>query len=134
MEYLLPFVAWREGLRNGKLLGLKCKDCGGITCPPRKVCSECASENLEIIELDKKGKLITFTVCYVVPTGFQGPYVVAMADLDQGGRVMGKVIDIDPARAGMELIGKAVNIGFEELPGDFMTGQDTRLALTFKLC
>jgi uncharacterized OB-fold protein len=133
VEYKLTFAAWREGLRNGKLLGLKCKDCGAFTCPPRMVCAECRGANLDIVELSGKGIIKSFTVCYAVPTGFSGPYVVAVADIEEGPRVMGNVQEVDPARVGMELIGKNVTIGFKELPGDYMTGQDTRLALTFKL-
>jgi uncharacterized OB-fold protein len=133
MEYKLTFVAWREGMRAGKLLGLKCKDCGAITCPPRKVCSECTSENLDIIEVKGTGKITTFTVCYTVPSGFEGPYVVAIADLDEGGRVMGNVLDVDPTKVGMELIGKKVTVGYKEIPADYMSGQDTRLAMTLKI-
>ena len=133
MEYKLIFTAWREGARAGKLLGLRCQDCGTVTCPPLKVCSACGSENLNIIELSKKGEIKSFTVCHTVPTGFEGPYVVAIADLEEGGRVMGDVLDIDPVQAGMELMGKKVQVGFKEIPGDYMTGQDTRLALTLKI-
>ena len=133
MEYKLTFAAWREGLRNGKLLGLKCKECGAYTCPPRMVCAECGGTNLDIVELNKKGEIKSFTVCIGVPAGFTGPYVVAVADLEEGPRVMGNVLDVDPAKVGMELIGKKVTIDFKELPGDYMTGQDTRLALTFRL-
>lgn len=133
MEYRPTFVAWREGFRAGKLLGLKCRDCEAITCPPRKVCAECGGENHDIIEIQGRGQIISFTVCYTVPTGFEGTYVVAIADLEGGGRVMGNVLDVDPTKTGMEIIGKKVNIGFKEIPGDYMTGQDTRLALTFRL-
>jgi len=96
------------------------------------VCDECGGTNLDIVELKKKAEIKSFTVCIGVPAGFTGPYVVAVADLEEGPRVMGNVLDVDPAKVGMELIGKKVTIGFKELPGDYMTGQDTRLALTFK--
>jgi uncharacterized protein len=133
MEYKLTFVSWRQAMREGKLLGLKCNGCGFITCPPRKVCAECGSENQKIVELIGKGEIKSFTVCYAVPTGFTGPYVVAVADLNEGSRVMGDVLDVDPEKIGMEVIGKKVQIGYKEIPGDFMTGQDTRLAMTFKI-
>jgi uncharacterized protein len=133
MEYKLTFIAWREALRGGKLLGLRCLDCGPITCPPRKVCAECGSENLDIVELKGKGEIKSFTVCYAVPTGFTGPYIVAVADLDEGGRVMGNVLDVKPEMAGMELIGKKIKVGYKEIAGDFMTGQDTRVSMTFIL-
>jgi len=133
MEYKLPFVVWRDGLKDGKLLGLKCKDCGTVTCPPRKVCAECGSENLDIIELKGKGEIRSFTVCYATPAGFQGPYIVAVADLEEGGRVMGNVINTDPTTVSMEIIGKIVRIGYKEIPGDYMTGGDNRFPMTFEL-
>src|ERR1039458_9725720 len=111
MEYILTFTNWREGSRAGKLLGLKCRDCGEVTCPPRKVCAGCGSENLDIIQLSGKCEIKSFTVCYAVPTGFVGPYVVAVADLEEGGRVMGDVLNIDPAQAGMEIMGKKAQVG-----------------------
>jgi len=46
---------------------------------------------------------------------------------------MGDVLDIKPETAGMELIGKKIKVGYKEIPGDYMTGQDTRVAMTFKV-
>ncbi len=133
MDYKLTFYNWRDGLKAGKLLGLKCKDCGAVTCPPRKVCAECGSENQDIVELTGKGEIVTYTVCYAVPAGYQGPYVVAMAEMEEGCRIMANVIDVDPTKVGMELIGQKVKVGYKEIPGDFMTGGDTRWPMTFKL-
>jgi uncharacterized OB-fold protein len=112
MEYKLTFATWREGIKAGRLLGLKCKDCGTVTCPPRKVCAGCAGENLDVIELGGKGEIRSFTVCYAVPTGFVGPYVVAVADLEEGGRVMGDVLDIDQLKQEWSLW-VAVQVGFK---------------------
>ena len=67
MEYPLTFVAWREALRDGKLSGLQRNDCGSVTCPPRKVCAKCRSENLETVELSRLGEIKSFTVCHAVP-------------------------------------------------------------------
>lgn len=133
MEYKLTFAEYREGLKAGKLLGLKCNDCGTVTCPPRKVCASCGSENLEIIEMKAEGTIKSFTVCYATPAGFEGPYVVAVADMDEGGSLMGNIIDIDPEKAGQEIIGKKITVSSKEIPGDFMTGGDTRWPFLFKL-
>jgi hypothetical protein len=46
---------------------------------------------------------------------------------------MGNVLDVEPEKTGLEIIGKKIRVGYKELAGDYMTGQDTRLALTFKL-
>ena len=57
MEYILTVKQFREALREGKFLGLKCKQCGAYTVPPRKVCSECQSEDMEIAELSRNGEI-----------------------------------------------------------------------------
>jgi len=132
MEYKLNFCGWRDGLKNGKLLGLKCSDCGTVTCPPRKVCAECGSENQEVYTLKGTGEIKTYTVIYVAPVGFTPPFVVAMAETPEGCRVMGNVIDFDPAKAGPDLIGKKVTIGYKDVPADSMSAGE-RIAMTFKL-
>jgi uncharacterized OB-fold protein len=129
MEYQLAFFKEREeGYKAGKLLGLKCKDCGKVTFPPRKVCADCGSENQEIVEMSGKGEIVTLTTCMAVPIGFQGPFVVAMVSMEEGGRVMADINVPDPTKAGLELIGKKVQSTVKEIPGDFMTGGDTRWA------
>ena len=61
MDYKLTFMDYNKALKKDKLLGLRCNDCGAYTCPPMMVCNECASTNLEIVEMSGKGKIVTFT-------------------------------------------------------------------------
>ena len=130
MEYKLTYEKYAEGLKQGKLLGLKCNDCGAYTAPPKKVCMECSSENLEVVELSGKGKLQTFTVLRVCPEGFEPPYIVAIAETDEGPWLTGNLIDVDPDKATMELIGQKVKIGHKIVPQDKFSGGE-RIALTF---
>lgn len=71
-----------ENLKQGRFTTTKCKDCGHVAYPPRVLCPKCYSENLEYIDLPKKGKVI---VCSAeergVPLGFQAPLVHAVIDL-----------------------------------------------------
>jgi hypothetical protein len=46
---------------------------------------------------------------------------------------MGNVIDIDPAKADMSLIGKAVSIGYRLIANQDGEGPDEGLALTFAI-
>lgn len=130
MEYKLTYEKYKEALLSGKFLGLKCNKCGAYTVPPKKVCMECTSEDLDIAEINKKGEIKTFTVIKVPPEGFDAPYIVAMVELDEGPWVMGNVIDVDPYKADMELIGKKVVIGSKEIKGDKYSAGDG-VALTF---
>ena len=132
MEYKLTFEKFREGLRQGKLLGLKCNDCQAITAPPQKVCSQCGGENMDIIELSSRGEIKTFTVIYTTPEGFKPPLAVAVAALEEGPWVMGDIIGMSPEAVNMDVIGKKVSVGYQEVPAD-MFSAGGRIALTFKL-
>jgi uncharacterized OB-fold protein len=132
MEYKLTFTAYRDALRKGEFLGLKCNRCGAYTVPPRGVCAECGNEDMEIARLSGKGEIQDFTVIFIPPEGYEAPYVVAMTKLDEGPWVMGNVIDVDPEAVTMDIIGRRVTIGYKEVPGDKISPGE-RVALTFKL-
>jgi uncharacterized OB-fold protein len=130
MEYKLTAKMFAEALKEGKLMGLKCNKCSAYTAPPKKVCMECGSEDMEITQLSGKGQIRTFTVIRVPPEGFEAPYVVGMAELDEGPWLMGNIIDIDADAATMDIIGKKVSVGHQVLPGDkFSAGE--MVAVTF---
>jgi len=134
VEYKLTFKDYANALTKGKLLGLKCKDCGNITVPPKMTCQECAGTNLDIVELGKRGKIVTFTVVNVAPEGRQNevPYIIALVKLDEGPWIMGNLSDIDPARASMDLIDKEVKLGFRVFPGDkYSPGDQARPVFSF---
>ena len=132
-SYPLPYTEFLERMKSGDLTGLKCLDCSGYIIPPNAVCPECGSSQLETHSFSKNGTLRAFTVIRVGPTGFQVPYVVALAELEEGPWVMGNVIDIDPAKAGMALIGKTVSIGYRLIDNEGGEGPDEGLAFTFTI-
>lgn len=132
MEYKLTFDAFQEGLKEDKLLGLRCNKCGAYTVPPKKVCMECTSEDLDIVELGGKGEVQTFTVVRVAPEGFEPPYVVALVKLDEGPWVMGSIPELEADKATMDLVGKRVKLGHRIFPGDKFSGGE-QVAIAFSL-
>lgn len=120
MEYKLPFTEYNKALKKGSLLGLKCNDCGTVTCPPMMVCQSCAGTGLDICELSGQGKIVTFTTSYITAEGreCEVPYTIILVELDEGPWIMGNLIEIDPSRIGMEVIGKRVTMGSKVFPGD----------------
>ncbi|MCD6153693.1 MAG: Zn-ribbon domain-containing OB-fold protein [Syntrophobacterales bacterium] len=134
MEYKLTFREYNKSLKTDKLLGLKCNNCHTITCPPKMTCQECASTDLEVTELSGEGKIVTYTVIYVAPEGRENetPYAVVLVELKEGPWIMGNLIDIDPARVGMELIGRQVKLGHKVFPGDkYSDGDAARPLFSF---
>jgi len=87
VENIKPFY---EGLKEGKLLGTKCKKCERLFFPPQKDCPSCFDSDIEWVELKNEGTLETMTVVFVRPPSFSmyDPYPVAIAKLDEGPRIL----------------------------------------------
>jgi len=83
-------------LRKDKLATTKCKDCGKIHWPPRIICPDCISDNLEWEEVPPNAKIYSFTVQYAgLPPEFsnKAPIVYALLDFDNGIRLLSAIID-----------------------------------------
>ena len=90
---------WREVARRLRLEGSKCKECGRVSYPIRRLCPSCRSANLEPAVLSRKGRVVTSTVIHVSPTEFtmETPYAMAIVETPEKARLMVQVVDCDPA-------------------------------------
>ncbi len=108
-------------MNEGKLMGAKCIKCGKIMLPPRPICIQCYSENLEWIKLENKGNLLTYTIIHVAPPQFQHlvPYAVGIIELEKGLKLPGmiKEVDFDKIKIGMELKIEVEPVTKEEAEG-----------------
>jgi uncharacterized OB-fold protein len=86
-----------DNLKAGRFTTTKCKKCGHVAYPPRVICPECYSEELEYIDLPKKGRVIVFTEqLRGVPLGFEAPLIHAWIDLGARSpvkRILSRVIN-----------------------------------------
>ena len=129
MEYKLIFKDYSEALKQNKLLGLKCKACGAITIPPKMVCRQCTSLDMDIVELKGSGKIQTFTSAFIASEGREDecPYIIVMVELDEGPWLMGNLDGVDPTQATMDLVGKKVKMGYKVFAGDkYSAGEGAR--------
>lgn len=99
-------------LKQNKLLGVKCKNCGFVTAPPRLSCRRCGGQETDNIELSGRGKITTFTSVCIPPENRRGkaPYLVVMVELEEGSWIMGDLIGPDPSTAAIDLIGRPVKM------------------------
>lgn len=112
-EPLEPFsswaLLWKEKKQNLQLYGTRCKKCGTFAYPRRRVCLSCnAKDEFEDAKLPRRGKVYTFAKDYLFPNP-DPPTVMAVADMEGGGRFYGQVTDCDPARV---KIGTPVELTF----------------------
>ena len=90
-----------------KIMGTKCKHCGAIICPPRTLCPKCLKDEFEWIELNGRGKLLTYTIIHFPPTQFQAlaPYAVGIVKLEQGPQLSGMIknVKLEDLKIGMDV-------------------------------
>ena len=107
-----------KNLRKGRLTTTKCKRCEKILWPPRIVCPDCLSDELEWIDLGLEGELCTFTEMRLgAPLGFveDVPFCIGIVkigglsisariddakyeDLEIGDKVQLKIVELDDGR------------------------------------
>ncbi len=75
---IYPFY---DNLKAGKFTTTKCKKCGHVAYPPRVICPQCYSDELEYIDLPKKAKSLLLQQAKGVPLGFEAPLIHAWIDL-----------------------------------------------------
>ncbi|MHA2393180.1 MAG: Zn-ribbon domain-containing OB-fold protein [Promethearchaeota archaeon] len=124
-----------EFINGKKLMGSKCQKCNATYVPPRKLCIECNSTELDWIEMSGKGKLAAFScigvgTTFMVEKGYsmKKPYCFSVIELEEGPMVSGQLIGVDESKPETISIGTPVNLSFieTELPGE------TRVDLGFE--
>lgn len=73
-----------EGLREGKILGVRCHRCARTVTPPRAFCEVCFVPIDEWVELADTGTINTFSICYTTwdMRPLQVPQVPAVIEID----------------------------------------------------
>jgi 3-hydroxy-3-methylglutaryl CoA synthase len=112
-EPLAPFsswpLLWKEKKQNLQLYGTRCKRCGTFAFPRRRVCLSCnAKDEYEDAKLPRCGKIYTFAKDYLFPNP-DPPTIMAVADMEGGGRFYGQVTDCEPRQV---KIGMPVELTF----------------------
>lgn len=84
---------------------------------PRPGSMATGRRNLEWRNVSGKGHVYSYTVTHVAPAGFQdiAPYTIACVDLDEGVRMIGRLVNIAPEQT---TIGLRVQICWEALSGE----------------
>jgi uncharacterized OB-fold protein len=79
-----------EGLKQGRFLVARCISCGNLSFPPQSDCPRCMSDKHEWIEIERNGKILTYTLVQVTPASFvdNDPYIVAIAEFQEGIKIL----------------------------------------------
>jgi uncharacterized OB-fold protein len=99
-----------ELLKEKKFMTTKCKRCLKIDFPPRKFCTSCFSEEVEWIEIPRKGKVYAFTN-QKRALRFTYPDIIGFVEIEGIGRILTKIEGEDIK------VGDEVELDFAEVDG-----------------
>ncbi|MCS7122040.1 MAG: Zn-ribbon domain-containing OB-fold protein [Archaeoglobaceae archaeon] len=102
-----------NGLKEGKILGVKCDGCKRIMVPPRMFCELCYKPIDGWVELKDTGTILTYSISYIDPDArpLPKPIVVALIQIDgasQNMAIMHLIGEIEPEKVYVGMRVKAV--------------------------
>lgn len=114
-------AAYHRYLKERKLVGSSCRNCGKISVPPKPACPGCHGTEPVIVEMGGAGKLASYSVITVPPPlmveeGFDRnkPYCSGVVELDEGPRVIARILGLDLDRPEQIRIGTRLSVEYIE--------------------
>jgi uncharacterized OB-fold protein len=122
MENQFTAAAFNVFIAEHKLMASRCKGCGGIYLPPRPLCPETYSTDMEWMELSGKGSLVSFTAisvgsAFMMQSGFDrnNPYVTGVVEVEEGARISALILGVDAKNPETIKVSAPVQVEFVEL-------------------
>jgi uncharacterized OB-fold protein len=86
---------YQQALAEGRFLLQHCDGCGRAVHYPREVCPHCGSDQLRFVPALGTGTVYAVTTVRRKPEA-GGDLNVSLIDLDEGPRLMSRVVNLDP--------------------------------------
>jgi len=103
-----------EGTRQGELRLQRCDDCSHVYFPPRPFCPSCSSRSVTVFTASGRGVLASYVINERPHPAFEGPYAIALVDLEEGPRMMSNIVECDQTPQALQL-DMALEVTFETL-------------------
>ena len=110
-----------EYLKEGQLMGVRCRACGKLSAEARPMCQVCHSRDVEWFQFSGRGQLSAFTCISVVPNsmgekgfGRNNPYCSGIVTLEEGPRISALILGVDAANPQNIGTGMALTLQVED--------------------
>jgi hypothetical protein len=106
---------WWAGITRDELRYQRCANCNAVIFYPRSVCPVCMSSKLTWHVAEGLATIYAATVVHRPPGSVaaeDAPYTVALVDLDEGFRMLTRIIDVNPDDV---RIGQRVRLVFRQI-------------------
>jgi uncharacterized OB-fold protein len=103
-----------DGLRGGKIYGVRCRVCGRVVTPPRAFCELDFKPMDEWVDLPDTGTINTFSICYVTwdMKPLRTPQIPAVIEIDGTSPRVGFLHLVGGLRAGsVDAIRRQIGVG-----------------------
>ena len=102
-------------VKDGKVLAYKCKKCGHMQLATIVFCSKCYSDDFEAVEVEGKGKVVTYTIQNVAPAEYEkyAPYAWVVVRLDAGFNISGFLPGVDSPK-NLQINATIKIVGYDE--------------------
>ena len=84
-----------DGTAAGELRLQRCRSCGDAYFPPQPWCQHCASDDVEVFVASGEATLYSYVISQLPAPGFAAPYVIAVATLAEGPRMLTNLVGVE---------------------------------------
>ncbi len=112
---LFNHASYNDYLSQRRLMGSRCVKDGALYLPPRALCAQDFSSEMEWVEFRGRGRLAAFSIIYIGPDhmieagyGRETPYCAAIIELEEGPKISAQLLDVDVFRPETIHIGMSV--------------------------
>lgn len=118
----IAYSRFLDELKNGRIIGRRCRQCERILVPPRMFCEQCFRPTDEWVYVKDTGKINTYSLSYLDADAkrIKTPIPVAVIDLDgasPGIGILHKLGNVDPEKVHVGMAVRAVWKPQEEREG-----------------
>lgn len=82
-----------DGTSNGELRLQRCDECARVYFPPRPFCPHCACRSVSVFKATGRATLYSYVINHRPHPAFDGPYSIAVVELEEGPRMMTNIVD-----------------------------------------
>jgi uncharacterized OB-fold protein len=106
-----------EGTRVGEIRLQRCDSCAHVYFPPRPFCPKCSSRAVTVFRASGRGKLLSYVINHRPHPAWDGPYSIAIVELDEGVRMMSNIVGCDQTPEAL-VLDMPLEATFERLTDD----------------
>ena len=92
-----------DGTSVDELRLQRCDECAHVYFPPRPFCPGCACRSVSVFKASGRATLYSFVINHRPNPAFDGPYSIAVVELEEGPRMMTNIIDTPQTPEALQL-------------------------------